>query len=570
MMFYKDKNVRVTILQDISERKQAEQTLINSQIQFSKFMEYLPALVFIKNAKSELLYCNDAMDKALGSQKWVNLPLNNIFDEETSKRIISDDQKTLKNGFEVIYESFQNLDGRNRDYETRKFAIPIIGNELLIGGIALDITEQLLAEKEANLARKDAEAANLAKSEFLSRMSHELRTPLNSIMGFAQLLDLNEEDAKRKKGLNHILNSSKHLLNLINEVLDISRIEAGHINVEKVKLNCSDTILELLDIVFPLAVKNGLNIQFIPPANPIPSIFSDPKLLKQILLNLLTNSIKYTPAGGDIKIYVNINSPISSAYQFIRISITDNGIGISPDNLSKIFSPFERIGAEKTGVEGTGLGLSLVKKIIAALGGQVGVNSELGKGSTFWIELPVLSENELLKDELFQSNKLVGDIKDELKFLLADKEERAAELVLLKDELLKNDYKSNAYTLIGSVLIIDDNLSNVEMIQQIINYVFPKVNIEFCLNGKDALDLVSKFIPSMIFLDLNLPDYHGSEILKQIQENEKLNEIPVIIISADATQTQIDKLLNDGATNYLTKPLNLQLLVNIVFSLLSR
>lgn len=414
------------------------------------------------------------------------------------------------------------------NYETQKFAIPRLGNEPLLGGISLDITERKHTELKILQAKDEAEKANKAKSEFLSRMSHELRTPLNSILGFAQLLGMGELQTSQMRAVNHITNSGKHLLNLINEVLDISRIEAGRlaISIEPVQLYC--VFEEMMDILKPMAIKQQIELKLIESEVNNMFVNADRQSLKQVLLNLLNNAIKYNKEGGTVTI--KAESKLTNDTELIRISVIDTGVGINKNDIPKLFIPFERIGAYNTQIEGTGLGLSVVKKLVDVMGGTCGVESVIGQGSTFWFELPHV-------DNLQRNSAISNAIKG------------------IKTKLIQKN---------GTILYIEDNLSNIELIEQIITTKLPHIKLITNTCGKETVKLALEHKPELILLDLNLPDIDGSEVLGMILENENTKHIPVVILSADGMQQQVDRLLKAGAKMYLTKPIDVNELLEVV------
>jgi signal transduction histidine kinase len=243
-----------------------------------------------------------------------------------------------------------------------------------------DLVEQL------ERAKAEAERANQAKSEFLSRMSHELRTPLNAILGFAQLLEMSSLNQAQLGWLGHIRKGGQHLLDLINEVLDVARIESGRISVSLQAVTLESAISGALDFINPLANTRGIEVRC--PSGPTEcSVVADPQRLKQVLLNLLSNAVKYNVEHGKIDIFCDPQTD-----GFIRIAVSDTGPGISKENQDRLFKPFERLHTEKTYVEGTGLGLSLCRGLMDAMGGRIGVESAPGAGSTFWVELQQASE----------------------------------------------------------------------------------------------------------------------------------------------------------------------------------
>ncbi len=247
----------------------------------------------------------------------------------------------------------------------------------------LDITERKRAE-EALWKAGVAERANQAKSEFLSRMSHELRTPLNAILGFAQLLGMDSLSPEQREGVGHILKGGQHLLELINEVLDIARIEAGRLAIALEPVSLKDVVTEAVELITPLAAKANVHLNVAAASFGEQSILADHQRIKQVLLNLLSNGIKYNHAGGTVSL-----SYEKTPEGRLRIHVRDTGPGIPLERMERLFTPFERLGAEQAGVEGTGLGLALSRRLVEAMGGNLGVDSAVGRGSTFWVELAV-------------------------------------------------------------------------------------------------------------------------------------------------------------------------------------
>jgi PAS domain S-box-containing protein len=398
------------------------------------------------------------------------------------------------------------------------------GQAIRMIGTNWDITGIKESEAEILKARNEAEAANEAKSEFLSRMSHELRTPLNSILGFAQLLEMGGElTQKQKKGLSHILTSGKHLLNLINEVLEITRIESGHLPLALESVELSSMLSEMITTIQPQAMAREIDLVVEDSAVNYLSVKSDRLQLKQVLLNLLSNAVKYNREGGSITLKTTLKPLPESGKVFIQISITDTGLGISTADMPKLFQPFVRIGAEKSSIEGTGLGLAVVKKLMNAMGGQVGVKSTPDVGSTFWIELPQSTT------PIGSINSLAGSLRDDL-------------------------HPSYA---VGTILYIEDTISNVELVEQVIASHRPDITLVTTGYGKETLPLALKHKPDLIFLDLNLPDINGFEVIKLLMHNENTRDIPIVMISANALSHQLEKAEKAGARNYLTKPLDI-------------
>jgi PAS domain S-box-containing protein len=394
----------------------------------------------------------------------------------------------------------------------------------------IDITERKLAEESIREARDAAEKANHAKSEFLSRMSHELRTPMNSILGFAQLMNMSGLSPAHRKSVNHIWNSGKHLLTLINEVLDISRIEAGKFAMSIEPVQIHGAISEMLEVVQPEAVKRNITTQMLhSPANEL-FVLADRQRFKQVLLNLIINAVKYNRDGGSVKIKCELIEKETHGISSVRVLIIDTGIGIKPENMEKLFLPFERIGAEKTITEGTGLGLTMVKMMMKGMGGTIGVESIYGEGSTFWVELPLAADKKIQKK--------------------------------ISSDTLEKDTAENEQS--GTILYIEDNILNIELVDEIINSHRPAIHLITSIFGSNAIKSATEYKPDLILLDLDLPDIKGTQVLANLQANDQTRSIPVVIVSADAMSDKIKQLMNAGARDYLTKPLDINLFLQVV------
>jgi PAS domain S-box-containing protein len=394
------------------------------------------------------------------------------------------------------------------------------------------------ANIELRTARETADTANLAKSEFLSRMSHELRTPLNAILGFGQILEMQDPGPRDSESIKHILKGGRHLLALINEVLDIARVEAGHLELSLEPVSISEVITESLDLTRPLAAQHNIQIDGDEGMSCTDYVMADRQRLKQVLINLLSNAIKYNPRGGSV-----IFSCRENAAGRIRIRVTDTGPGITAQDLEKLFVPFERLDAEKSGIEGTGLGLAFSKRLVEAMGGTIDVESVVGpgtlQGSTFTVELPRAE---------------------------APRAEASLSLEAAPESVSPLEDKS-APTTIKTVLSIEDNASNYRLIESILSRR-PGIKLLGAMQGRVGLDLAFLHHPDLILLDLHLPDIMGHEVLRQLQENPQTRDIPVVIVSADATAPQIERLLASGVRAYLTKPLDVKQLLEVVEEML--
>jgi CheY-like chemotaxis protein/anti-sigma regulatory factor (Ser/Thr protein kinase) len=373
-------------------------------------------------------------------------------------------------------------------------------------------------------SQAEAERANLAKNELFSRMSHELRTPLNAILGFGQLLAMDGLDSNQKQSVHQILKAGEHLLELINEVLDIFRIEAGGLALSLEPVAVGETVAEALDLVGPLAAERNVHLN----GDAVlarDTVLADRQRLKQVLLNLLSNAIKYNREGGSVT--VDVAHP---ARDRLRVEVADTGAGIAPASLDRLFSPFERLGADQTSVDGNGLGLALSKGLVEAMGGRLSVESRLGAGSTFSVELATAETRA----------------------------ERLAE-VELPTAAANEDESAPARAL----LYIEDNLSNLKLVEEVLAHR-ARVSLLPAVRGRLGLQLAREHPCDLILLDLDLPDLSGIEVLARLQTDAATSDVPVVVLGADATPGQIEHLLARGASEYLTKPLDVQRVLEVL------
>jgi PAS domain S-box-containing protein len=392
--------------------------------------------------------------------------------------------------------------------------------------------DQALQEKNTELerARFTADKANLAKSDFLSSMSHELRTPLGAILGFAQLIESGTPPptANQKKSVDQILKAGWYLLELINEVLDLALIESGKLTLSLEPLLLADILHECESMIEPQAQKRDIHVTFTKPETSF-CVKGDRTRLKQVLLNLLSNAIKYNKVGGTVNVECSL-TPSDS----VRISVHDTGAGLSTEQLTQLFQPFNRLG-QKEKAEGTGIGLVVCKRLIDLMKGKIGVESTIGKGSVFWIELDLA--------ELYIAERDSANLKltTELKATLQKNKRNTT-----------TEAQDNAH--LRTLLYIEDNPANLMLVEDIIARR-PDIRLLSAKNGKQGIKLARDTVPDIILMDINLPGISGIEALKILIEDSTTTHIPVIALSANALPRDIEKGLDAGFFRYLTKPI---------------
>lgn len=562
--------VWLAVYHDISIRKQAQKALEKSEKRIRLINSRVPGIVYQfkidANGKRSAPYVSPTIEKYIGLSAEVAMD-----DVDKWFGLIHPDDLV---GLEAsIIESMENMtlwewDGRFicHGNEARWFhgsSLPekMMDGSVLWDGVCIDINERKVAEKELSLyreqleerieertleltmARDEAERANSAKSEFLSSMSHELRTPMNAIIGFGQLLNMEPGLTKSQKdNLNEITSAGDHLLKLINEVLDLARIEAGHIDLSIEAIEVASVIGESLNLITPLANKRGIDISLTHNGIGISLeqlsqkkfvVLADYTRLKQVLLNLLSNAVKYNRDNGKI-----IITCCHSDNNKCRINIRDTGTGIALEQQEQLFIAFNRLGVNQAEIEGTGIGLIITKNIVELMEGRIGVESQPGEGSTFWFELP--NDNLTVKQELTTSKKKI-----------------------LKTSL-SNKYLQHKY----SVLYIEDNPANLRLVERLLEHLTNNIHMWSAHEPLLGIELAVEHKPDLILLDINLPSMDGFEVLKHLQQHDTTCNIPVIAVSANAMQRDIDKGIAAGFCEYITKPIEVETFLQVVDSVL--
>ena len=370
-------------------------------------------------------------------------------------------------------------------------------------------------------AKEDAENANLSKSQFLSRMSHELRTPLNAILGFSQLIKLKEENNIVSSHNDEILLAGNHLLTMISDILDLSRVEEGSLTLSVSDVPLKQIINESISLVEHKLDFRNILIHNLIDKDDVTLVSVDKTRLKEVVVNILTNAIKYNVDNGLISIgYRAIEKGQ------IRIYVSDTGKGLSEEEQEMIFEPFNRLGAEYTDIEGVGIGLTISKKLMGVMGGSISLESEKGKGTTFNIDCPI------------------GKIKK-------INEHKESMIDLADEDLLYN------------VLYVEDNKSNQNLVENLFAE-FPNIHLDILSTAEEGLTAIESEYFDLIILDINLPGMDGYRALDKIKRDAKTKDIPVVALSASASADDIKKGLKAGFNKYITKPIVISELVSIV------
>ena len=512
---FRDVSAEVQAMARLQADRQATRAMLDAFAGSIAVLDEHLVYTSVNQRLAQLLQCE--VSQILGRS------IDEVLGEERAAEVRRRARQALQDG-QVVYE--RQYGARTDQVSLIRGQDPRTGRPLLYA-FGVDVSPMKQAQRALEVARDEAQQANLAKSQFLSHMSHELRTPLNAVLGFAQLLQGDSEaplPPQHQAALQEILRGGRHLLTLINDVLDLGLVEAGRLAFDVKPLPLALLLEECLQMVRPLADQRGVKLRALRADALRLSVQGDATRVKQVLLNLLGNAIKYNRPGGEVRL------ACQERRHTVRVSVRDTGPGLSALQQSRLFTPFERVHDPAVSVEGTGIGLALCRRLMHGMGGEIGVDSSEGAGSRFWIELPRC-------DTTGQSAA-------------------QAELDLALPQAEGQVHRRQ-------VLYIEDNPVNVVLMQAMLARV-PGLVLAVEESAGAGLQHALAQPPDLILMDMQLPDLHGLELLRRLQEHPATAEVPVIAVSANAMDSDVAAGRAAGLADYITKPVDMARLISAV------
>ena len=533
-----DQGFAIYAIKDISDRKQIEENIKESEKKYRDLVESANCIILRWDKHGRICFLNDYGLKFFGYE------LEEVIGKYVLDTIVSTQSITgedLQNMIVDICKSpnkYQLNENENLCKDGRRVWVtwsnkPIFNDQgelIELLSVGTDITDRKQAEKELQLAKEIADTANRAKSEFLANMSHELRTPLNGILGYAQILKRGYEPEKHKTGLDIIQRSGEHLLTLLNDILDLSKIEAKKLELNPSEFELPKLLQSIIDI-FQLQVREKQVEMVYQPLTNLPTIiYGDEKRLRQVLINLFGNAVKFTDQGT-VSLRVSAQPCATPFHYRIRFEIADTGVGIDPDKLEDIFLPFQQVGDRARRYSGTGLGLPICKKIVEMMGGNLEVESSPHLGSTFWFEIELVEVAQYQHSLPPDSRTIIGYGGDRRKILVVD------------------DKTENR-------MVLNDLLTPLGFI------------VAEAIDGRDCLVQAQQFAPDLVLLDMVMPELDGHETAIQLRQLEMFKHTAIVMVSASAFSQDRDRSIQVGCNAFITKPINPDALFQTMRSLL--